>query len=69
MIQPLLNNLDIKGKVVTADALHTQVKTARYIVEDKKADYLFIVKDNQKRLRDNISVLREKDFSPCAPNN
>lgn len=69
MIQPLLNDLDIKGKVVTADALHTQVKTARYIVEDKKADYLFIVKDNQKTLRENISVLRENDFSPCAPNN
>ena len=69
MIQPLLNNLDIKGKVITADALHTQVKTARYIVEDKEADYLFIVKDNQKRLRDDISALREKDFSPCAPNN
>lgn len=69
MIQPLLNDLDIKGKVVTADALHTQTKTAQYIVEDKKADYLFIVKDNQKTLRENISVLREKDFSPCTPNN
>ncbi len=34
-----------------------------------KADYLFIVKDNQKTLRENISVLREKDFSPCTPNN
>lgn len=69
MIQPLLNDLDIKGKVVTADALHTQVKTARYIVDDKKADYLFIVKDNQKRLREDISILRENDFSPCVPNN
>jgi len=69
MIQPLLNDLDIKGKLVTADALHTQVKTARYIVDDKKADYLFIVKDNQKRLREDISILRENDFSPCVPNN
>ncbi len=69
MIQPLLNGLNIKGKVVTADALHTQVKTAEYIVEDKEADYLFIVKDNQKTLRENISILRESDFSPCAPNN
>jgi hypothetical protein len=68
MIKPLLNNLDIKGMVVTADALHTQVKTARYVVEEKHADYLFIVKDNQKDLRENISVLRQKDFSPSAPN-
>jgi hypothetical protein len=68
MIKPLLNDLDIQGTVVTADALHTQVKTARYIVEDKHADYLFIVKDNQKTLRENISVLRENDFSPSASN-
>lgn len=26
--------------MVTADAMHTQTKTARYIAEDKKADYL-----------------------------
>ena len=68
MIKPLLNDLNIEGMVVTADALHTQVKTARYIVEEKHADYLFIVKDNQKTLRENITILREKDFSPSAPN-
>lgn len=68
MVKQLLDNLDIEGTVVTADALHTQVNTARYIVEDKYADYLFIVKDNQQALREHISVLREKDFSPSAPN-
>lgn len=67
MIKPLLDDLDIKGKVVTADALHTQVKTARYIVKEKKADYLFIVKNNQKTLRDDIRILRENDFSPSTP--
>jgi len=25
--------------------------------------------EEPKRLRDDISALREKDFSPCAPNN
>ncbi len=64
MIKPLLDDFDIKGKVVTADALHTQVKTARYIVKEKEADYLFIVKDNQKTLRDDIRILRENDFFP-----
>lgn len=68
MINPLLNDLDIQGTVVTADALHTQVKTARYIVEDKQVDYLFIVKDNQKTLREDISVFKENDFSPSASN-
>jgi len=67
MIKPLLDDLDIKGKVVTADALHTQVKTAHYIVKEKEADYLFIVKDNQKTLREDIRILREKDFFPSTP--
>ena len=67
MIQPLLDPLNIEGRVVTADAMHTQVKTARYIVEEKHADYLFIVKENQKTLLEDISFLTEEAFSPCAP--
>ncbi len=62
----LLQPLDLAGRVVTADALHTQKETARYIVEEKKADYLFTVKDNQKTLRDDIAALDESDFSPGA---
>lgn len=50
-VQPLLKDLDIEGCVVTADALHTQTETARFVVEDKKADYVFTVKDNQATLR------------------
>jgi hypothetical protein len=46
----LLEPLSIEGQVVTVDAMHTQQDTARYIVEQKKADYLFIVKDNQPTL-------------------
>jgi predicted transposase YbfD/YdcC len=51
---------------VTADALHTQQETARYLVEDKKADYLFIVKDNQPTLRQDIAALELKSFPPSA---
>jgi len=36
----LLAPLPLEGAVVTTDALHTQQASARYIVEDKKADYL-----------------------------
>lgn len=52
--KPLLAELDLKGAVVTADALHTQKETARHIVEDKKADYVLTVKDNQPTMRDDI---------------
>jgi hypothetical protein len=64
----LLQPLDIAGRVVTADALHTQKETARFIVEEKKADYLFTVKDNQKTLLDDLAALDDGDFSPGTPN-
>jgi Domain of unknown function (DUF4338)/DDE_Tnp_1-associated/Transposase DDE domain len=60
----LLAPLSLEGAVVTADALHTQQETARYLVEDKKADYLFIVKDNQSTLRQDIADLDWKAFPP-----
>lgn len=47
-VKPLLDDLDIAGALVTADALHVQKETARYLVAEKKADYLFTaVKENQ----------------------
>jgi hypothetical protein len=60
----LLAPLPLEGAVVTADALHTQQETARYLVEDKKADYLFIVKDNQSTLRQDIADLDWTAFPP-----
>jgi len=56
-VKPLLAKLDIAGAVVTADALHTQKKTARHLVEDKKADYVFTVKKNQPTMREDIEEL------------
>jgi predicted transposase YbfD/YdcC len=49
-VRPLLDDLNIEGSVVTGDALLTQKEIATYIVEEKKADYLFTVKGNQKTL-------------------
>jgi predicted transposase YbfD/YdcC len=50
-VKPLLKDVDVAGALLTADALHVQKETARYIVEDKDADYLFTaVKDNQPSL-------------------
>jgi hypothetical protein len=65
-IKPLLADLDLKGVVVTADALHTQRETARYLVEDKDAAYVFTVKDNQPTLRDDIETLHLDAFPPSA---
>ena len=41
--------------MVTADALYTQRETARFLVEEKGAHYLFTVKDNQKTLANDLN--------------
>jgi hypothetical protein len=66
-VRPLLDPLDLKGRVVTLDAMHTQKETAHYLVKEKRADYLFIVKDNQQTLRRDIEDLRMVDFPPSVP--
>lgn len=48
-VQELLDILDLKGAVVTADAMHCQKKTAKKIIE-KQADYVLQVKGNQPAL-------------------
>jgi predicted transposase YbfD/YdcC len=47
--QPLLT-VDLAGVVVTADAIHTQRSHASYLVEERGADYVLIVKANQPNL-------------------
>lgn len=60
----LLAPLDLRGKVVTADAMHTQAELARFLVEDKGADYVFTVKDNQPLLR---KLLAAQDWELSPP--
>ncbi|MBV8890888.1 MAG: transposase family protein, partial [Acidobacteria bacterium] len=46
-LKPLLDPLGLTGWAVTLDALHAQRETARYLVEDKGAAYVFTaIKDN-----------------------
>ncbi|WP_326592068.1 ISAs1 family transposase [Streptomyces sp. NBC_01294] len=46
----LLAPFDLAGVTVTADALHTQREHARFLVEEKHAHYVFVVKANQPGL-------------------
>ena len=55
----MLEHLTLAGRVVTADAMHTQREHARFLVEDKSAAYLFFVKENQPTLYDVIASLDE----------
>jgi len=63
----LMKPLDLRGRIVVADALHTQTETARMIVMEKGGDYILTVKDNQPTLRATIEKLipaPEAGFSP-----
>ncbi len=46
--------LEIKGCIVTADAMGCQKEEARKIVKEKKASYVLAVKDNHKSLHEQI---------------
>jgi len=46
----LLKNIDIEDLLVTADALHCQTSHAEFLVNTKKANFLFNVKENQPTL-------------------
>jgi predicted transposase YbfD/YdcC len=55
--QPLLEDLDLAGRVLTADAMHTQREHADWLVSHKHADYLLIVKANQPALHHQLATL------------
>ncbi|GAA1935370.1 hypothetical protein GCM10009716_48000 [Streptomyces sodiiphilus] len=47
--KPLLSGLDLNGRTVTFDALHTQHDHARFLVETKNAHYVALIKDNRPK--------------------
>jgi hypothetical protein len=47
----------MSGVVVTADALHTQRAHARHLVEERGADYVLTVKENQPTLFAQLDAL------------
>jgi hypothetical protein len=60
----LLDQLDLKDKIVTGDAMFCQKSIVAKIAE-KGGGYVFPVKDNQKNLRENIATaFNEPVFPP-----
>jgi predicted transposase YbfD/YdcC len=56
-VQPLLDEIAIAGKVITADALLTQKAIAKYLVKERGAEFVFTVKENQPTLKRDIEAL------------
>ena len=64
MFIPLLEDMDITGKTITADALLTQRKLAQFLVRERGAHYLFTAKDNQPSLLADIRLFFEDRGPP-----
>ena len=63
-LRPLLQDVPLDGVLVTADALHTQQDAARFLVQEKGADYLLILKDNQPSILAQAERLLGGAFPP-----
>jgi len=64
-LKPLLNKLPkgaLEGSLITADALHCQQESARFITQDLGADYLFGLKGNQSGILERAQTKLPKDF-------
>jgi len=65
--QQLIPPLDLAGRFVSLDALHTQTETARTVVLEAGGHYLLTAKDNQPTVRANIEkqvAAPQADFPP-----
>jgi hypothetical protein len=62
-----LAKVELNGKTVLADALHTQVETTQQILFEGGGDYLLTVKENQKALLQTLAtLLTPGKFSPST---
>jgi predicted transposase YbfD/YdcC len=59
----VLQNLVLEGRIITADAMHTQRETCQTIV-DGSGDYVIVAKDNQHKLLDDVMTTFHGPFSP-----
>lgn len=55
-LKPLLEMLDLKGCIVTADAIHSHKKTAA-LISEKEGAYALPIKDNEKNFKEEIETL------------
>src|SRR5881296_2036371 len=64
-IKPLLNKLPkaaLEGSLITADALHCQQESSRFITQELGADYLLGLKGNQSGILERAQIKLPKDF-------
>lgn len=65
-VQELINVLDLKGSVVTSEAMHCQRETAKAVVE-KEADYILVAKGNQPAVENELNQVTVDAFDEDSP--
>lgn len=64
----LIERLDLQGKLVQLDGMHTQHETVHQILYEKGGDYSLILRNNQPTLFQTAQQLLPADLPPCAGN-
>jgi hypothetical protein len=67
-LKPLLKKLDLPaGTLITADAMHCQQESARFITQELGGDYLFGLKGNQSGILERAQrLLAQQGFPPSG---
>jgi hypothetical protein len=65
-ILPLLAGMNLQGAIVTADAMHCQQKSARFITQELGGDYIFGLKGNQSGILDQAEHKLASAFFPSG---
>ncbi len=63
----LMERLDLQGKMVQLDGMHTQHETVHQILYEKGADYSLVLRDNQPTLLKTAQQLLPAELPPSTP--
>jgi len=61
-IKPLLGKVPCQGTLITADAMHCQQETARFVTQELGGDYLLGLKGNQSGVLERAQLKLPQDF-------
>lgn len=65
VFRDIISSLNVKGALILCDALHCKPKSAQIVIENG-ADYLFVVKNNNKNLRESVELHSYNKVSDTA---
>lgn len=65
-LRPMLQDVPLQGVIVTADAMQAQQDAARFLTQEKGADYFFSLKGNQPSVQEAAGRSLDRSFPPSA---